>query len=202
MFNKSLNEQKRRHKVINKFKKSRFDYSKFVTNYYLEDKNANISVRCNDYYDIISEFSTKDYEWIDPDFAEYVTEQAFYIPLHYDIVLEIYGKFTKDEKTRIVRTIKSYFGVKLANAEIELHKNKRSRLLHLLFGIITSLFIYLTYRFIDGSILILETIFIIFWFFLESYLDDLFYDRKDLEEEKLDAAQLANMKIIFNEKER
>ena len=60
MLKKEINEQKRRQKIINKFKKSKFDYSKFVMNYYLEDNKAYISVRCKDYYDIISDFSIND----------------------------------------------------------------------------------------------------------------------------------------------
>ena len=200
MFKKELTEQKRRHRIINKFKKSKFDYSKFVKNYYLEGNSAYISVRCTNYYDIISEFSVKGSEWIDQEFADYVTEQAYYIPLPYDIILEICGDFTKEEKNIIRKTIKSYFGVKLANAEIELKNSRRRRILLLLFGIMTSIFIYLVYKFIDESILLLETIFILFWFFLESYLDDFFITNKDLESDKLDAAQLANMTITFNEK--
>ena len=202
MLDREIIEQKRRHKIISKFKKSKFDYSKFVKNYYLENKKAYISVRCNDYYDIISDFSIKGSEWIDQEFADFVTEQAYYIPLHYDIVLEICGKFTEEEKARIKKTIKSYFGVKLANAEIEINNNRKRRLLLLLFGILTSIFIYLAYRFIDDSILLLETIFILFWFFLESYLDDRFITYNDLESDKLDAAQLANMTIVFDENEK
>ncbi len=202
MLKKELKEQKRRHKIINKFKKSKFDYSKFVKNYYLENKKAYISVRCNDYYDVISDFSIKDYEWLDTEFAEYVTEQASFIPLPYNIILEICGNFTPDEQKRITKAIKSYFGVKLANAELEIKENKRRRIFLLIFGIMTSIFIYLAYTFIDEFTLILETVFILFWFFLESYLEDVFITYRDLESEKLDAAQLANISVIFNENEK
>ena len=202
MLKKEIKEQKRRQKIINKFKKSKFDYSKFVKNYYLENNKAYISVRCNTYYDIISDFSIKDYEWLDTEFAEYIIEQATFIPLPYNIILEICGKFSSDEQKRITKAIKSYFGVKLANAELEIKYNRQRRIFLLVFGIITSIFIYLAYTLIDNFTLLLETVFILFWFFFESYLEDVFITYRDLESDKLDAAQLANISIIFNENEK
>ena len=47
-----------------------------------------------------------------------------------------------------------------------------------------------------------EIIAIGLWFFLWEYLDLIFLNGSDLATKKLEAAQLANVKIIFNEKDK
>jgi len=194
-----FNKNKRATKVLAKFNKSKFNYNEFVRDFYLENNKAYISVKVNDYHEIISKFSIKDYEWLSDEFANYIQENAYYIPITYDIILEICGKFKKEEKVIITRTIKTYFGVKLGDAQIDLNINRKKTLTLLLFGFISLIiFLFLTIYIVDFKFI--EPISILLWFLLWEVLDNFFLERSKLKEKKLEAAQLADMTVIFNEK--
>jgi hypothetical protein len=194
-----FNKNKRATKVLAKFNKSKRNYNEFVRDFYLENNKAYISVKVKDYHEIISKFSIKDYEWLSDEFANYIQENAYYIPITYDIILEICGKFKKEEKVIITRTIKTYFGVKLGDAQIDLNINRKKTLTLLLFGFISLIvFLFLTLYIVNFKFI--EPFSILLWFLLWEVLDTFFLERKGLKDKKLEAAQLANMTIIFNEK--
>ena len=67
-------------KNILKFNKTKFNYNKFVRDFYLEKNTAYVSVNIDNYNDVISKYSISNYEWLNPEFADYVEETAYYIP--------------------------------------------------------------------------------------------------------------------------
>lgn len=196
---KRKNELKRKMKIIDKFSKAKFNYNKFVKEYYLDNENnAYINIYVNDYYEIISHFSIDKYEWLDQEFADYIIQNAYYIPIEHNIILEICGKkFKDDEKKIIEETIKKFFGVRLADKEQDL-KRSHVKSKALLIGGLFSLLFFLIMANIFSSIY-LEPLLVIVWFFLWEYFDVSILERKQIKIEKLDAAQLNNMKVIFNE---
>lgn len=188
----------KKNKKVKKFRNTRFNYKKFVKDFYLENNNAFISVKVNDINDIISKYSIEYYEWLDNDFANFIQENAYYIPIEYDIILEITGhKFTESEKETIVKVIKTYFGLKVGDSELDLSINKR-KLIFLFIGCILSL-IMLVFLSSITNLTILEPAFVIFWFFAEEFISDIFIDRTEILNKKTEAGQLSNMQVIFNE---
>lgn len=188
----------KKNKKVKKFRNTRFNYKKFVKDFYLENNNAFISVKVNDINDIISKYSIEYYEWLDNDFANFIQENAYYIPIEYDIILEITGhKFTEFEKETIVKVIKTYFGLKVGDSELDLSINKR-KLIFLFIGCILSL-IMLVFLSSITNLTILEPAFVIFWFFAEEFISDIFIDRTEILNKKTEAGQLSNMQVIFNE---
>ena len=186
---------------IRKFRKTRFNYNKFVKDFYLENNNAYISVKVNNIHDIISKYSIEYYEWLNEEFASYIEENAYYIPIEYDIILEITGhKFTEYEKEIIVETIKTYFGLKVGDTELDLNLFKR-KMLYLLFGCIVSMLLLVLLSSIIENFTFLEPAFVIFWFFAEEFIADIFIERTELLNKKTDRGQLSNMQIYFNEDE-
>lgn len=83
----SRTKRKKSIKNLKKFKKAKFNYAKFVKKYYIEKGEAYISAKVNSIDDIISKYSTKDYEWINPEFASYIEESAYYIFLLRKVLL-------------------------------------------------------------------------------------------------------------------
>ena len=137
----SRTKRKKSIKNLKKFKKAKFNYAKFVKKYYIEKGEAYISAKVNSIDDIISKYSTKDYEWINPEFASYIEESAYYIPLEESITIEICGgNFSEEEKDMIKRVIKDYFGLKLGDKFLDLDINKHKSFILFLFGIINLLF--------------------------------------------------------------
>ena len=193
---------KRVRRRLRKFKNATFDYSKYVKDFYVEDGMAYISVKVKSKEDIMSRFSIKDYAWINEEFANYIEQNSYYIPVEYPIVVEICGcHFNEEEQQQITRVIKDYFGLKLGDKQIDLDMNAQKALILLIFGIISCglAFYLMTLNVFE---MMLEIGLILLWFFLWEFADLAWLDRYDLLIQKLEAGQLASLKVIFNENEK
>lgn len=195
------NERTKRN--LRKYRKTKFNYENFISEYYVDDDGkAYISTKVSSINDIISKHSIKDYEWVNPDFIHYVEDMAYYIPVEESIVLEICGhRFSEKEQALIRRVLTQYFGLKLGDAIIDINIMKKKSMILLVFGII-SILLFMLLNIINVIPTLAEIIAIGLWFFLWEYLDLRFLDGSDLAVKKLEAAQLANVKIIFNENEK
>ena len=197
-----LNKKTKRN--LRKYRNTKFNYSNFINEYYIDDDGyAYISTKVKDISDIISKHSIRDYEWVNLDYVEYVNNQAKYIPVGESILLEICGhKFSSKDEEMIKRVLKQYFGLKFGDSIIEKNINKRKALVLLIFGIIsTLLFVGLSIFHITSG-LISELIVFGLWFFIWEFLDLAILEASDLDNKSLKAAQLANIKIVFNENEK
>ena len=193
----SRTKRKKSIKNLKKFKKAKFNYAKFVKKYYIEKGEAYISAKVNSIDDIISKYSTKDYEWINPEFASYIEESAYYIPLEESITIEICGgNFSEEEKDMIKRVIKDYFGLKLGDKFLDLDINKHKSFILFLFGI-TSLGVFAILSNFSIITAVNELLLLLFWFFLWEYADLGWLTRGNLRLEQIEAGQLSTAKIVF-----
>lgn len=193
----SRTKRKKSIKNLKKFKKAKFNYAKFVKKYYIEKGEAYISAKVNSIDDIISKYSTKDYEWIIPEFASYIEESAYYIPLEESITIEICGgNFSEEEKDMIKRVIKDYFGLKLGDKFLDLDINKHKSFILFLFGII-SLGVFAILSNFSIITAVNELLLLLFWFFLWEYADLGWLTRGNLRLEQIEAGQLSTAKIVF-----
>ncbi len=193
----SRTKRKKSIKNLKKFKKAKFNYAKFVKKYYIEKGEAYISAKVNSIDDIISKYSTKDYEWINPEFASYIEESAYYIPLEESITIEICGgNFSEEEKDMIKRVIKDYFGLKLGDKFLDLDINKHKSFILFLFGII-SLGVFAILSNFSIITAVNELLLLLFWFFLWEYADLGWLARGNLRLEQIEAGQLSTAKIVF-----
>ena len=183
---------------VEKLKKLDFNYNKYVRDFYIENNTAYISIKVKDYHDIISKYSIDNYEWLNGHFAEYIEETSYYIPIEYEVTLDINGKFTDEEKERIIKTIKLYYGIKLEDACNQLRENKRKNLL-LFTASVLFMFIFLILTLYINNFRFLEPISIILWFIIWEYLNNSFIEKRRLKEKRLEIAQLTNMQVKFNE---
>lgn len=193
----SRTKRKKSIKNLKKFKKAKFNYAKFVKKYYIEKGEAYISAKVNSIDDIISKYSTKDYEWINPEFASYIEESAYYIPLEESITIEICGgNFSEEEKDMIKRVIKDYFGLKLGDKFLDLDINKHKSFILFLFGII-SLGVFAILSNFSIITAVNELLLLLFWFFLWEYADLGWLTRGNLRLEQIEAGQFSTAKIVF-----
>lgn len=185
-------------KNLKKFRSAKFNYAKFVKKYYIEKGTAYISAKVNSIDDIISKYSTKDYEWINPNFAHYIEECAYYIPIEENITIEICdGNFTEQEQELIKRVIKDYFGLKLGDKFIDLQINKYRSLVLLVFGILSlGVFAILTRLSIITATLN-ELMLFMLWFFLWEFADMVGMNRAEIQAQRLEAGQLSTARITF-----
>ena len=199
MIFKKMSKKNKRN--LKKFKSAKFNYAKFVKNYYIEKGAAYISAKVNSIDDIISKYSIKDYEWINSDFANYLEESAYYIPMEESIIIEICGgNFSDEQKELITKVIKDYFGLQLGDKIMDLEINKKRSTILLFFSLFGILLVAMLNRFdIIGTVA--ELFIFILWFFLWEYGEMAFLNRSDLQEQKLEAGQLSTAKIVFLDEE-
>lgn len=190
-------------KNLKRFKNADYNLRKFVKNYYIEKGHAYISAQVNGIEDIVSRFSTKDYEWINDEFAAYVEDSAYFIPVEEDIILEICGpEFSDEEKEIIERVIKDYFGLHLGDIILDLEINMRKALVLAVFGIVSFFAALLLTRFKIIEV-VFEVQLVLLWFALWEGMDVVLFERSEMKRAKLEAGQLASIKIkYFTDKDR
>lgn len=192
-----MKKNKKTKKNLKKFKKADFNYKKFIKKYYIEKGEAYISAKVTGIEDIISRYSTKGYEWINPEFASYVEENAYHIPVEESIVVEICGPdFSEEDQKTIETVIKDYFGAQLADKKVELDINKKRALALFTFALISFFIVYkaLNMKLID---VVYEIPLVLLWFFLWELIDVVLLQRSKLYIHKLEAGQLASVKVKF-----
>lgn len=193
----TISKTKRFKKNIKRFKKKKFNYNKYVKDFFIENGKAVVYAKVDCYEDIISKFSVREYEVLNRKFSNYLEELTYYIPVEYPVELEISGcRFTAEEEMIIEETIKDHFGLKLSDAEMDLKDNRMASLVLLIASLVTFAFLYVLFRTNVGAVF-MEAYLVIVWFFLWTYSEFEFIERPKLKIKKLDFAQLASMKIRF-----
>ena len=191
---------KKTKKVLNnikKFNKKKFNYNKYVKEFYVEKGIAHVYANVTSYDDIISRYSVKNYEVLNDDFINYLEQVTYYIPIVYPGVLSIEGcKFSLEEEKIIEEKVKEYFGLKLSDATMNLKENRRKSLILLLVSFLTWSLLSL-FNYFNIAEIFMEAYLVIIWFFLWTFAEFEFIDRPKLKYDKLDMAQLASMKIVF-----
>lgn len=162
---------------------------------FVDNGIATIPCRINDFHDVISPFSVKKYETLNPDFADYLYLAADVTPSDSPLVVYIIEDFLSEEEKKDVReTIQEYFAYKLGLVE----KRERRH---------TKTFIFMSVGLVVSGILlwlsqILEEVprelfFFLFWFMGDTLCDYLFLTGHELRHERRTAGRLASIKVIF-----
>lgn len=195
-----MKNKKERKTQIKQFQKANFDFAKYVKEFYVEDGKAYISVKIDSIDEIISDYSIEGYEWLNSDFAAYVEENTYYIPVHYPIVIDIYGcNFTDQEQKMITEVIRDYFGLKLGDKILELKQNRKKAMMLLLFGVFTFATSFLLSS-INQISMLFEILVIITWFAIWEFISYVWFEREQMKKDKVEAGQLASMEVKFNSK--
>lgn len=189
--------------TMSKYDKEQFLYKKsYLKNRLqqdvMEDGIAYIPCKVQGINDIISKFSTKGCESLDPEFFDYITDFIDFVPLEDPVVLEIIGpKFTPEEKEIIKRTTDAEMDYLLGRTEKEILHKKRV-FWAMMIGTVTS-GIILTIAKKIASDVPLEFFYVLFWLFADALVRYLFIERIDFQKEKMRMGRLASMEIEFEE---
>lgn len=184
-------------KIKRGFRRKVLDYDNVVKTYYIDNNLAFISCNVSRYDEIISKHSVSGYEWLDPEFAMFIEDNANNIPIEYPIVLDICGLSLRDDQEEIIRNVvRSYYVLKYGDIQQKLSSNWRKLLLDMLLG--AGYLLLSSLLSIDQTTLFAQTGVVFFWFMLWDALDSLFVWRNLLDERSY-MAQLAEMKIRFLE---
>ena len=105
-------------------RKAHLDYR--IKRDYISNGIATIPCQISSYSDVISVYSVKGYETLNPDFADYVKSAADVTPPEYPLVLNIIGdRLSEHEKTTIEETIRDEFAYDLGIVEKEEKRHRQ-----------------------------------------------------------------------------
>ena len=110
----------RRRSILHLFetRRGRLDYR--ANRDYVRNGIASIPCRISDYSDVISTYSVKGYETLNPDFTDYLTSTAEVTPPECPLVLNIIGDCLSDvQKSTIERIIRDDMAYDLGMVEQE-----------------------------------------------------------------------------------
>ena len=175
-------------------RKGNLDYR--IKRDYIRNGIARIPCKISDYSDVISSYSVKGYETLNPEFVEYVRSTVEFTPAECPVVLNIIEDcLSQEEKERIDWVTRDDFAYDLGMVE---KRNKRhTRIFCFLFIglLIAGLLLWFT-RTLDE--IPRELVFILFWFMGETICDYVFLTGYDLRRERRLAGRLASIKIVFS----
>ena len=174
--------------------KIKADYEKVVREYYLENGKALISCKVRGMDDIVSHYSVKNRENMNPELSAYLDDNIFYVPISLPIIIRFCEcEFTPDEKEIIRRTILLDYEFKLGLAKQNLKRNYIYSLLTLCIGIV---FLFLYSR-INSSGPVGSLLTVFFWFFLFEFGGSWWSKGLALRDEVKHAQRIMNADIQF-----
>ena len=176
-------------------RKGHLDYR--VKRDFLRNGIAVIPCRITDYYDVISPYSVKDYETLNPDFLDYLKTTAAVTPPEYPLVVNIVGDcLSEEEKETIDEIIRDDLAYSLGIVEKQNRRHTRIFILFFVVLIAAGLLLWISKPLADVP---RELIFILFWFMGETICDYVFLTGHELRWDRRLAGRLASIKVVFSE---
>ena len=164
---------------------------------YVRNGIASIPCRISDCSDVMSPYSVKGYETLNPEFVDYIKSAADVTPPEYPLVLNIIGNCLSPEEKQTVETIiGDDFSYDLGMVEKEERRHTRTFYLMFLGLILSGILLWLTHALAEEP---RELFFILFWFMGETLCDYVFLTGYELRRERRLAGRLASIRVVFSE---
>ena len=187
--------RKRNFSRIFESRRAHLDYR--VRRDYIRNGIATIPCRIADYSDVISSYSVKGFETLNPDFTDYLRSTAEVTPAECPLVVNIIGDcLSQEQKTTIESIIQDDFAYDLGMVEKEEKRHTQTFLLMLIGMILSGLLLWLTHALADDP---REMIYILFWFAGETICDYIFLTGYELRQDRRLAGRLASIKVTFSD---
>lgn len=179
-----------------KFNKRKVDYREAVDTFYMSKGIACICCNVSGIDDVINPYSVRGYEMLNESLVSYINSVIGNIPVGVPVALELCGgSFTEREKKTITDAVWNHY-------ELELGKAQKVRTGHfiriawfVLFFVFAAIFIF-SNRTTDTS---KELMYVLFYFLGDRMIDYIVFGNRDVELNRIRAAQLVSMNVIFRE---
>ena len=164
---------------------------------YVRNGIATIPCRVSDYSDVISAYSVKGCETLNPEFDAYLKSTAELMPPECPLVLNIIGNcLSREEQKTIEETIRDDLAYDLGIVEKKEKRHTQTFFLMLAGMLLSGALLWFTKALGDEP---RELLYILFWFAGETLCDYLFLTGYELRCERRLAGRLASIKIVFSE---
>ena len=164
---------------------------------YVRNGIATIPCRLSDYSDVISAYSVKGCETLNPEFDAYLKSTAELMPPECPLVLNIIGNcLSREEQKTVEETIRDDLAYDLGVVEKKEKRHTQTFFLMLAGMLLSGGLLWFTKALADEP---RELLYILFWFAGETLCDYLFLTGYELRCERRLAGRLASIKIVFSE---
>ena len=179
------------------FENKYFDLQSAIKKDYIDNGIGCLAAKITKYEDVISRYSGEGYECLNPEFYHYINRNVQYIPSDIPILLQIYGcKLTKKQQELITDNIREHYSYKLGEV-IEENKNKTKRVGT--FVVLASIFLILSLITEDVYEYVSSFLNLAFCFYGSSVITFFATGAVGSKNNRIRAAQLANMYITIEE---
>lgn len=190
-----MSEQQWQYENRSSFRRKKAHLDQMVKHTFIEGNQAIIPCHAQQYTDVISAYSVKGKETLNPAFQAYILDIIRFIPDEYSVVLEIVGgPFTEEEQASIRETLQVDMLYNLGEAEEQERAAFRNFLLMLAGCVGMGVFLSVVNFVIDIA---KEFFYIVFWFFADTLVRYLLQERSAKRYNKLLAGRLASMTVRF-----
>lgn len=184
---------------LKKYQQQKFDDYKEFTNLDLRDNDVIISLKADSVYDILSEYSVKDNLGLNPAFIDFLSNQIDYIPIEYDITLNIQTiNLTRREKEMIAESIHKYYKLKEINITSELEANKAKSKAFTIVGVIAFVILFTLELLMENEVVFSEILSFIASFTVWEGIELILFEQDDIKETHAKYKNMANSKIVFD----
>lgn len=174
-------------------RKSQLEYR--VNRDYIRNGVARIPCAISDYSDVISNYSVKGVETLNPDFIEYLKSTAAVTPPEYPLVLDIIGDCLSEEQKKTINFIvRDDMAYDLGMVEQEEKRHTKTFIFVIIGLVLAGLLLWVSQALDEVP---REFIFIMFWFMGDTLCDYIFMTGYDLRRERRLAGRLASIKVNF-----
>ncbi len=164
---------------------------------YVRNGIATIPCRVSYYSDVISAYSVKGCETLNPEFDAYLKSTAELMPPECPLVLNIIGNcLSREEQKTVEETIQDDLAYDLGVVEKKEKRHTQTFFLMLAGMLLSGGLLWFTKALADEP---RELLYILFWFAGETLCDYLFLTGYELRCERRLAGRLASIKIVFSE---
>ena len=164
---------------------------------YVRNGIASIPCRISDSGDVLSPYSVKGYEALNPEFVDYIKTTAEVTPPECPLVLNIIGNcLSQEEKAVIEDIIADDFAYNLGLVEKDEKRHTKTFILMFLGLILSGVLLWLTETLADEP---RELFYILFWFAGDTVCDYIFLTGYELRQARRLAGRLASIKVVFSE---
>ena len=176
-------------------RKGHLDYR--INRDYIRNGIATIPCRISNYSEVMSTYSVKFFETLNPEFVEYVRSTTALTPPECPVVLNIIEDcLTTEEKERIAVITRDDFAYDLGVVEKRIKRHTRIFFFLFIGLVIAGILLWVTKALDEVP---RELFFILFWFMGDTICDYIFLTGYDLRRERRLAGRLASIKVVFSD---
>lgn len=184
---------------LKNFEKNIVPLETYIKDEYMEGDKAVIYVNCLNEEDIFESYSYQSQKSLNPAIYDFIDSKVYLIPAAYPVEIRFVNKaFSKHEVEEIREIIKEHYSLILRDKLIDLRINMIKITALLIIGIVL-LGIYFSLQLADMGSLFMEFLSIAGTFALWEAVDFYILERKQVENERFNAGQMALASIQFED---